>query len=388
MEHILYWLWLTGLYGTASGKLLPLIEHFGSIESVYKSTTYPSLGMYSERLLQKMNNKSLVWAEKVYNTCIKKNISIIAYDDDRYPPALKNIFVPPVVLYTKGQIPDWDNLLMISIVGTRKATEYGLRITTSLCSELATKGVTLISGVATGIDSKAIESAVNTGAYSIMISPCGLDVNYPKSNEKLRTKVINFGLMISEYPPGMDVKTWHFKARNRIIAGISKGTLIVEAPGKSGALITARCALEENRDVFVVPGQIDNNNSLGVNNLLKDGAKPVFSAEDILSEYSHYIKFIKPVKIQKAQPEIADNESFFDAKPDKPKKQNSQFAQITQTGVEGEILKYLTENGECHIDTIMRELDATANAFQTAVFLLELTGTITRLPGNILKRVK
>lgn len=388
MEHILYWLWLTGLYGTASGRLLPLIEHFGSIEKVYKSTTYPSLGMYSYKFLQKMNNKSLVWAEKIYNACEKKNIAIITYEDERYPEVLKNIFIPPVILYTKGQIPDWDNLLMLSIVGTRKATEYGLRITTSLCSELSKQGVTLVSGVANGIDSKAIESAVDSGAYSIMISPCGLDINYPKINEKLRTKVINTGLMISEYPPGTGVKSWYFKDRNRLIAGISKGTLVVEAPGKSGALITARCALEENRDVFVVPGQIDDKNSIGVNNLLKDGAKPVFSAEDILSEYSHYTKFIKPVEKPVNHLVQAEDESLFDEEPDKPKKQKTQFNEIKHTGVEGEILKYLTENGECHIDTLMRELDFAVNAFQTAVFLLELTGTIARLPGNILKRVK
>lgn len=388
MEHILYWLWLTGLYGTASGKLLPLVEHFGSIENVYKSTDYPSLGMYSGKFLQKMNNKSLAWAEKIYEACDKKNIAVITYDDERYPKVLKNIFIPPVILYTKGQIPDWDNLLMISIVGTRKATEYGLRVASSLCSELAGQGVTLVSGVADGIDSEAIKSAVNIGAYSIMISPCGLDINYPKKNEKLRTNVINTGLMISEYPPGTAVKTWYFQDRNRIIAGISKGTLVVEAPGKSGALITARCALEENRDVFVVPGQIDDKNSIGINNLLKDGAKPVFSAEDILSEYSHYMKFIKPVERQ-ANPTVStDNENLFDAQPDKPKKQKTEFTEIKHTGIEGEILKYLTENGECHIDTLMRELDVTANAFQTAVFLLELTGTIARLPGNILKRVK
>lgn len=391
MEHILYWLWFTGLYGTASGRFLPLIERLGGIDKVYNSKTYPNMGCYSEKNLEKLKNKSLAWAKKIFDVCQRKNITIITYKDNNYPQALKNIFVPPVVLYTRGEIPDWENILMISIVGTRKATDYGLRVASNLSKELAQKGVTLVSGVARGIDSKVIESAVNVGAHSIMISPCGLDINYPKINEDLRTKVVNTGLMMSEYPPGTQTKAWHFKDRNRLLAGLSMGTLVVEAPGKSGSLITARYALEENRDIFVVPGQIDDRNSTGINNLLRDGAKPVFTSDDILSEYVHYKNNLKPVQ-NTVQGKADSSQRVFDKALDKQKesskKQEQSFDKITKDGAEGEILKFLTENGESHIDILLRELNFTANEFQTALFLLELGGTVKRLPGNILKRVK
>lgn len=373
MEHILYWLWLTGCFGIKAGKLLKLIEKYGGIEEFYNKQDYPEIS--SKRVEGLLKNKSLNWAKRIYSECEKKNIDIITYDACDYPDMLKTIYLPPVVLYAKGKIPDWEELFMISVVGTRNATPYGVETTKKICTELACMGAVTVSGVAVGIDTAAIESTVAAGGITVCVSPCGLDINYPKANEGIRKKSLENGIIISEYPPGIGVKPEHFKDRNRIIAGLSLGCLVTEAPERSGALITAHHAIDENRDVFVITGKINDKNTKGINKLITEGAKPIFSAEDIISEYAYYTHKLKPVP----------NAEIY--KTEKAKK-DSVYDKIEKTGTQGAILSFLTDKGPSHIDELMRHIKAAPNEFQTSVFMLEMSGEIEKLPGNILKRLK
>ena len=374
MEHILYWLWLTGIFGVKSGKFLPVIEKTGGIEAFYKSEEYPDI--HNKSVLEKLNNKNLIWAKRVYSICEKKNIEIITYDSCDYPEILKSIYMPPTVLYAKGNIPDWDELFMIGVVGTRRATKYGVMITDENCAELSPSGATIVSGVAVGIDIAAIKSAINAGGNVVSISPCGLDIMYPKANEDIIKEIPKHGVLISEYPPGVKVRPEYFRDRNRIIAGLSLGCLVTEAPKRSGALITAHHAIDENRDVFVVTGKINEANTKGINKLITEGAKPVFSAEDIILEYPYYSEKLKPVEKKERV--------FVEEQPT----ETIEFAPVTRGGTEGKILNILTEKGSVHIDELMRCVDDTPNGFQTSIFMLEMSGEIERMPGNILKRLK
>lgn len=366
MEHILYWLWLTGLFGVNSGNLIPLVKSLGGIEAVFMNKDFSDFGMYSSKILKKLNTKSLDWAKRTYETCNGEGIEIITYDDKRYPEALRHIYTPPVVLYAKGQIPDFNELFMIGVVGTRRATGYGINVTLEICTELAESGVTIVSGFAKGIDAEATKSAVNVGEYNIAVCASGLDVDYPKVNSKLRKEVIKNGLFLSEFPPKSQALSWHFQPRNRIIAGLCKGVLITEAPKSSGALITASKALEENRDVFVVPGRINDPNFEGINELIRNGAKPVFSVDDILSEYPYHKKLLKPRTVVKKQIE---------------------YKSVDKTGIEGEILRLLTEK-DMHIDELIREVGVPVNNFNTAILMLEICGDVKRLAGNVFHREK
>lgn len=396
MEHILYWLWLTGLFGVESGNFITIIEDAGGIEEFFSKKDYSSLGINSQKVIQKLNNKNLDWAKRVYRSCENNDIEIVPFDSEDYPSVLRNIFTPPALLYMKGQIPDWDGLFMIGVVGTRRATQYGLKATTEICTSLAESGVVIVSGFARGIDSAATKSAVNSGEYSVSVCASGLDINYPKQNKKLREAVLKNGIMLSEYPPGFKPLKWAFRPRNRIIAGLTNGILVTEAPKKSGALITAYRALEENRDVFVVPGKIDDANYEGIGGLIRNGAKVIFSAEDILSEYPHYQDKLKPHTGQKpSEPFVEKAYSVKEKKPYKrPEKRGKKaetpvktFGPITKTGTEAEILRLLTEKN-MHIDEMIRETGVSPTSFNTAILMLEICGDVKRMPGNVFKRLK
>lgn len=396
MEHILYWLWLTGLFGVESGNFIPIIEEIGGIENFFSQNNYSSLGIKSPKVIEKLNNKNLEWAKKVYRACEKKDIEMVPFDSEDYPSVLRHIFTPPALLYMKGQIPDWDELFMIGVVGTRYATEYGIKVTGEICTSLSEAGVTLVSGFARGIDAAATKSAVNLGEYSVSVCASGLDVDYPKQNKKLKEAVLKNGVLISEYPPGFQAFKWAFRPRNRIIAGLSNGVLVTEAPKKSGALITAYRALEENRDIFVVPGKIDDANFEGVNGLIRNGAKVIFSADDILAEYPHYKYKLKPHRgdkpsepfVEKPRNEKKREQTKKEVKTDKKSELvKKEFRPINKTGTEGEILKLLTEKN-MHIDEMIREIGVSPTSFNTAILMLEICGEVKRLPGNVFQRLK
>ena len=212
--------------------------------------------------------------------------NIITIDDSGYPERLRNIYDPPQALYVKGKLPDIDSLPVVGVVGTRQCTHYGITTAEKVCKELSQSGIVVTTGMARGVDAAAAKGALSGGGPVIGVVASGIDIDYPASNRPLYSELLdNGGAIISEYPPGTPPLKHHFPARNRIISGISLGVAVIEAPKRSGALITAARALEHGRDVFALPGNVDSLLCEGSNALLREGAIPFMSADDIIDEY-------------------------------------------------------------------------------------------------------
>jgi len=292
-----YWLWLTNLQGVTLRDQTLLLRHFGAADEVYFASTdaLTMVDSLSDRAREALQNKELDIAERLLSECFEKDISICTMQDAAYPDRLRGIALPPPVLYSVGRMIDFDTQPTIAVVGTRSATAYGLRTAKRLGYQIGRCGGTVVSGMAKGIDAAAMEGALSAGAPVAGILGCGVDIVYPRENRGLFRDVAQWGCLISEYPPGTQPAPWLFPERNRIISGMSNGVLIVEAPEKSGALITAQDAMEQGRDVFVVPGNIDAPTSAGSNALLRDGAMPAFSGWDVVQQYQG----IYPQAVQK-----------------------------------------------------------------------------------------
>lgn len=213
----------------------------------------------------------------------KAGIDIVPFDDARYPEALREIHSPPLVLYVKGRLPRADKA-WVAVVGSRLASLYGARTAHVLGRDLAASGAVVVSGLAKGIDAAAHEGALAADGFTVAVLACGLSHCYPADHRKLADRIARKGAVVSEYPMDVEPRKQQFPARNRIISGLSRAVVVVEADQKSGALITADAALEQGRDVYAVPGNVDSALSRGTNRLLKQGAKPVTSAEDVLEE--------------------------------------------------------------------------------------------------------
>lgn len=272
--------------GIGSARLKSLISFFGSAELAWQASRRDLFlcGCFDETIY----NKLLIQREKIDIYTLageweKQGIHICSLHDVEYPQLLLNTFNPPYVFYYRGILPTTDN--MIAIVGARHASPYGKNIATRLGAELAEAGVWVVSGAARGIDTAAHQGALTKG-YTIAVLGCGVDVSYPPENSKLLSHIAECGAVISEYPPGTLAHPGQFPARNRIINGLSRGVVVVEAAEKSGALITADFALEEGRDVFAVPGSIFSESSKGTHRLIKQGAKLIDSTADIFEEYN------------------------------------------------------------------------------------------------------
>lgn len=294
---LIYWLWYAQLPQLQLRQKMLLLQHFSDPEDIY----YASDGMLAQmeivtpEMRKALENKDLNPAQKILYTCEEKGIHIVTYGDREYPSRLRYIPNPPLLLYYRGHLPDWETIPVLGIVGTRKASAYGLQTAMRLSSQIAACGALVISGGAYGVDTMAIQGAMSAGKPVVCVLGCGVDVVYPKSNKMLFSHIAETGCLISEYPPKTAPVAWHFPERNRIISGISNGVLVVEAPERSGALITATEAREQGRDVFVVPGNIDVASCAGSNALLQQGAIAVLSGWDVVREY----EAAYPGKLQK-----------------------------------------------------------------------------------------
>ena len=267
--------------------LKKLLGCFRSLEEAWQASEYNlKLAGLEDKTIQKIiNNKSTIQPEKEWKKLLQENIGLITINDPIYPSALKEIYSAPAALYIKGELHPQDQLA-IAVVGTRRPSPYGQQLTPQITTSLVQNGLTIISGLAYGIDTLAHEAALRAGGRTIAVLGSGLDQKsiYPPTNRKLAEKISQQGAIISEYPLGTPAHKQNFPARNRIISGLSLGILVIEAAEKSGALITAQHALEQNREVFAIPGSIYNPNSAGPNNLIKIGAKLVAGPNDILEE--------------------------------------------------------------------------------------------------------
>lgn len=285
-----YYIWLSMALGYRSPKPKALHELYPNIAELYDGGE-PELrisGVLSEKNITALENTPLSKAYEVIDRCNELGISILSLDDPAYPERLYEIADPPAVLYCKGRMPDFERSLTVAVVGTRNATAYGKMTTHSISGSLAENGVIIVSGGAVGIDSLSHTAALEAGGVTVCVLGCGIDYPYLRENAKLRENIAERGAVISEYPPGYPPGRYTFLERNRIISGLSNGVLVVEAGQKSGSLSTARNALEQDRDVFAVMGNITSPYSQGTNALIKDGARPVTDYTDITSYYKEF----------------------------------------------------------------------------------------------------
>ncbi len=296
-----YWIWLSLCLDAGSSHLIPLLNRFSDPKRIYKTPIKDLQNSFltSTNELRNFNNKNLDKAYSIIEECNKSKISIVAFDDKRYPESLRAIPNPPACLYVKGKLQDITNLPIICLVGSRKISEYGKLVAWSLAGRLSYGGMTVLSGGAIGGDALAHQGALAVGGSTIAVIPCGLNYDYLKTNLFLRNLITDNGCLISEFPPKTPLYKNAFQLRNRLLSALSMGVVVIEAPEKSGTLITVKYALEQGKDVFVVTGRPNDPNYAGSNKLLKDGAKPIFDADDIFCEYQH--KFPNIIDSQKAK---------------------------------------------------------------------------------------
>lgn len=347
-----YWLALNRLLGSATRNFLALVEFFGSAEALWKAKRNDLSRAANSFLLKKIiEGREGIDPAGELERVERENVKVLTIKDEEYPVRLKNIFDPPILLHIRGEFIPQDEL-SIAVVGARRASAYGRMAAETLAGELSAAGFTVVSGMARGVDSHAHRGALQKNGRTVAVLGSGLDVIYPPENQKLAKEIEEHGAVISEYPLGSQPDPWHFPVRNRIISGMTMGTVVIEAGERSGSLITADLALQEGREVFAVPGNISSNTSKGTNKLIKEGAKLVETVEDILEEFG--FKAAPPEQIQMP---------FLD-------------------GEEERILKVIKPEG-CIIEEIIEEVKLPARIVSSKLLILETKGAVSRMPGNI-----
>lgn len=286
---LLYWLWLAQCNEVKDGVKAALVRHFEDPERLFFAEKQQILdaeiqGLTGEQM-DAILGHDLSAAEEVLADCAKAGLQVLTYDSPLYPNRLKAIYDPPIVLYYRGTLPDFDKLPTVAVVGTRHPSVYGRQAAKRLGGEIAGAGGLVVSGLAEGIDGAAMEAALSAGFPAVGVLGCGADVVYPRKHKTLFQETERLGCILSEYAPGSPPIGWHFPRRNRIISGLSCGVVVVEAPERSGSLLTAKHALEQGRDVFVVPGNVDMESFRGSNRLLRSGAIAVSSGREVMEEY-------------------------------------------------------------------------------------------------------
>lgn len=289
MSETVYWIWLSGCLEGEAGQLHRLLENYETPYDIFRAEEgeFKLLNL-DKRVISSLCCKDMRHAYAINDYCALHKIGIVTYDSEYYPRRLRNIPDPPPVLYFRGTFPNFNDNLSISVVGTRKMSEYGKRMAYKISYELASANVIVVSGMALGIDAIASCGAIIGGGKTVAVLGGGVDVIYPQEHTKLYEKIIENGAVISEYAPMTEPKAQNFPQRNRIISGLSVGTLVVECDMRSGALITADKAKSQGKSVFTIPRSIGDINSEGTNRLIQDGAVVVMETDDILNEYEFY----------------------------------------------------------------------------------------------------
>ncbi len=330
------------------------------------------IDLFSDKINLKIANFDYKNAENIIVDSKKRNIKIITYFDEEFPSLLKEIPIPPILIFVKGKLPDFEKLPAITIVGPREPSAFGKKAAFSLGFRLARAGMIVVSGGALGVDSAAHKGAISAEGITVCVLGCGIDSDYLSETKPLREKITNKGCLISEYPPLTPATKFTFPIRNRILSGLSLGSVIVEAGEKSGALITARHALDQGRDVFVIPGNPTQKEYKGSNSLLRDGAKPLIDTLDIFNEYLS--SYCDVLDIEKAFSKIENK--------DKTKENKKIQKNIKETlSKEAKIVyNYLDIPMFCIDD--LSGCGLSADLILSALTELELENLITPIPGG------
>ena len=404
---LIHWIWLATRPNMNDRQKKLVLDAFGDPEDAFSEDEAAYLqvqGLHKEAL-EALKDKNLAEAQKILRQCVDKDISICTYHDKTYPKRLKHIVDPPLVLYHKGAIPNMEAAPVIAAVGTRRASAYGMNVSRRMGYQIAACGGILVSGVAAGIDGMAMQGALLAGGRVVGVLGCGVDVVYPKSNSRLFSDMGRNGCLISEFPPETLPYRWNFPKRNRIISGLSNGVVVIEAPEASGSLITAKQALEQGRDVFCVPGNVDMPTFAGSNALMRDGAIPVRDGWDVVSEYeSMYPEAVHALEAsveirdvlddEKVVPRVAEKTHYPEKKRPIDKKKEKKpidngweqpYSDVKDKlpklpDTERQIAQLLTN--ERLVDDLIAETGLPAAKVGAALTMLEIKGIIKRLPGK------
>jgi DNA processing protein len=370
-RHLLEWLAISLTPGLGPTKARKLVEHFGTPEAVFRAslTELESTGIQAVSAQSLATGKSAELAREEIARAAAADATVISMDDPSYPPRLKEIYDPPLILRVRGNL----EVLTkpgIAMVGTRHPTPYGSGMAERLACDLAAQGLVIISGMARGVDTASHRGAISAKGKTVAVFGTGVDVIYPKENSRLSEQILALGgALISEFPLGTFAAPQNFPIRNRIISGMSVGVLVVEAAEYSGTRITARCALEQNRDVFAVPGNVTNKNSWGPNTLIKQGAKLVATWEDVWEDLPAEVRL---TLTPPASPESPGGKSA------------SLFPDEGLPPHEKRILSLLKADESTHIDEIVEKLENEMSSSEifAALFELELNGKVRQMPGK------
>jgi DNA processing protein len=372
-EDTLQWLALTLTPGLGPTRARRLVEHMGTVAAVFRAslTELEATGLLAVTAQALGTGKSLELAQEEIARTMTAGVWLVSLDDPAYPPRLKQIYDPPLILYVRGAV----ELLSqpgIAVVGTRHPTPYGSGMAERLAIDLGARGLVIQSGMARGVDTAAHRGAISGKGKTVAVFGTGVDVPYPKENTRLAEQIVaTGGALISEFPLGTFAAPQNFPIRNRIISGMSMGVLVVEAAEYSGTRITARCALEQNRDVFAVPGNVTNKNSWGPNTLIKQGAKLVATWEDVWEELPENVRLaLAPAKSDESPAE--ETASLFPS-ADNPLSPH-----------ERKIYALLKADEATQIDAIVERLeqDMSSSEIFAALFELELAGKVRQMPGK------
>ncbi len=349
-----YWIGFNLVRGIGPARLRALLDHFGDLERAWKAEAeeLKEAGLDQRSLESLLATRKMISLEEEVAKVARAGAEVIPWDDPSYPPRLAQIHNPPFLLYVKGEIVPQDEWA-VAVVGTRTPRPYGRQVVEQIAGDLARNGITVVSGLARGIDSLAHQAALDAGGRTIAVLGCGIDIVYPTEYANLAKAIASNGALVTEYPLGTPPEGGNFPARNRIISGLALGTVIVEAGQRSGALITADYTLEQGRELFAVPGNITSEKSQGTNRLIQEGgAKLVLSVEDILEELN-----LSMIAEQREVQEV-----------------------LPQNETEAIILKYVSQE-PVHIDQIGRETGLPISQVSSTLALMELKGLVRQVGG-------
>ncbi len=371
-----YWVWLSLALGVNTPKIKKLYNIYNSIEDFYSGNEkeWRLCGIFNEKEIDALLRTKLIDAESILDYCANKGYDVVSIDDAIYPDKLRDIYAPPSVIYVWGKLPDFNNRLSIAMVGTRKATQYGVMASHVLSASLAKLSVVVVSGGALGIDSASHIGALEAKGTTVCVLGCGFEHNYLPQNAQLRRNIAQTGAVVSEYPPNAKSLPYNFPVRNRIISALSDGVVVVEADEKSGSLITVNHALDQGREVFAVMGNINSRYSTGTNKMIKDGAVPVTSYIDIINAFPNF--------------EIDTDYETVDIIEERNNNENNELPKH-KTDVKlsdtVNMIYQLISNEPIHIDKLVLQTQLPVSKVLQSLTELELLGLISCLQGRMYK---
>ena len=395
---LLYYLWLQLALGVSPAlRTQEILAAFpGGAQEIYAASDYERrvAGVFTNTQLSRLRAVHISQAEALAEECLRQNTHILSPQDADYPARLLHIPNFPLALFVRGSLACLHERLPLAIVGARRAGRKSVDICARLSADLVHANCAVVSGGALGIDAAAHWGALHANGSTVAVLGCGLDINYPAENAALRKRIAERGAVVSEYPFGTAPAGKNFPIRNRLISGMSAGTIVIEAGEQSGSLITASCAAEQGRDVFAVPGDAFGSTYTGGNKLIREGAKPVFSAMDILEEYE--LLYPELLDMRRAardleRPSVEPEKITVKKSPPAPPKTAPAPAlagspPATPTALELQILRLLSQS-PLHVDHLLKETQAPYGALFAALMHLELQGRIAQAPGKMVTKL-